>query len=285
MPLSVLLGEFNDDLVGFFNSEMIVSALQMLIQDYLPDTGVSMFTIDLRKATASAQRALPHKPRGGRSRGCQTVEVQHLASIVQLSFRTGVFVTNHRCFQQIRGTRIGNQISPVLSSLPVILRERVWKQSLQAQLLQQGLQMHHLFMCRYVDNRLVLCDSQESGGDAMREFLHIGFYGSSIELEEVMGHSFLGFTNCMSNRTALYRQPTSPWQIRHYNSAGSMQIRIAGFHSRKALILKYSWPPEARKQQVQVFATDVCRQRFHTDAASVAANAGVVCRLDSALVT
>ena len=126
MPLSVLLGEFSDDLVGFFNSEMIVSALQMLIQDYLPDTGVSMFTIDLRKATASAQRALPHKPRGGRSRGCHTLEVQHLVSIVQLSFRTGVFVTNHRCFQQIRGTCIGNQISPVLSSLPVILRERVW---------------------------------------------------------------------------------------------------------------------------------------------------------------
>ena len=44
----------------------------------------------------------------------------------------------------------------------------------------------------------------------------------------------------------------SPWQIRHYNSAGSMQIRAAGFHSRKALIWKCSWPPEARKQQVQV---------------------------------
>ena len=73
MPSSVLLGEFNDDLVGFFNHvprEMIVSALQMLTQDYQRDTGVSMFTIDLRKATASAQRALPHKPRGGRSRGC-----------------------------------------------------------------------------------------------------------------------------------------------------------------------------------------------------------------------
>ena len=87
MPSSVLLREFNDHLVGFFNSvprEMIVSALQMLIQDYQRDTGVtgvSMFTIDLRKATASAQRALPHKPRGGRSRGCHTLEVQHLVSL------------------------------------------------------------------------------------------------------------------------------------------------------------------------------------------------------------
>ena len=138
------------------------------------------------------------------------------------------------------------------SSLPVILRRHVWKQSLQAQLMQQGLQMHHLFMRRYVDNRLVLCDSQVSSGDAMREFLHTGFYGSSIELEEVTDHSFLGFQICMSNRTALYQQPTSPWQIQHYNSAGSTQVRTAGLHSRKALILKYSWPPEARKQQVQV---------------------------------
>eukprot|EP00439_Symbiodinium_sp_Y106_P071233 s3851_g12.t1 len=194
-PSSVRLCEFNDDLVGFFNSvprEMIVSALQTLIQDYQRDIGVSMFTIDLRKTTASAQRALPHKPRGGRSRGCHTLEVQHLVSIVQLSFRTGVFVVNHRCFQQVRGTCIGNQISPVLSSLPVILRERVWKQSLQAQLMPQGLRMHHLFMCRYVGNRLVLCDSQVSGGNAMREFLHSGFYGSSIELEEVTDHSFFG---------------------------------------------------------------------------------------------
>ena len=86
----------------------------------------------------------------------------------------------------------------------------------------------------------------------MREFLHSGFYGASIEREEVSDHSFLGFQVCMRGRTVMYQQPTSPWQFRHYNSAGSMQIRTAGFYSCKALIEKYSWPPEFRRQQVQV---------------------------------
>ena len=70
MPSSVALLEFNDDLVGLSNSvsrEMMDSALQMLIRNYQQNTGVSIFTIDLRKSTASAQRALPHRPRGGMS--------------------------------------------------------------------------------------------------------------------------------------------------------------------------------------------------------------------------
>ena len=108
-------------------------------------------------------------------------------------------------------------------------------------------------MCGYVvDNRLALCDSQVSSGRAMREFLHSGFYGVSIELEEVSDHSFLGYQICMRSRTVMYQRPMPPWQIRHYNSAGSTQIRTAGFYARKALIQKYYWPPEFRRQQVQV---------------------------------
>ena len=103
MPSSVELLELNDDLVGFFNSvprEMIISALQLLTRDYQQQTGVQVFTIDLRKSTASAQRALPHKPRGGRSGNIRVLDAQHLVSIVQLSFRTGVFVANHKCFSR-----------------------------------------------------------------------------------------------------------------------------------------------------------------------------------------
>ena len=232
MPSSVELLKFNDDLVGFFNSvprEMIISALQLLIRDYQQKTGVQVLTIDLRKSTASAQRALPQKPRGGSSGNIRVLDAQHLVSIVQLSFRTGVFVANHKCFQQIRGTCIGNQKSPVLSSLPVILRERMWKQSLEVQLAERGLRLSHVFMCRYVDNRLVLCDSSVPQVRAMPEFLHPAFYGASIELEEVTDHSFLGFPVCVRNRTVEYQKPTSPWQIRHYNSAGSMKIRTAGW--------------------------------------------------------
>ena len=79
---------------------MIISALQLLTRDYQQQTGVQVFTIDLRKSTASAQRALPHKPRGGRSGNIRVLDAQHLVSIVQLSFRTGVFVANHKCFSR-----------------------------------------------------------------------------------------------------------------------------------------------------------------------------------------
>ena len=164
------------------------------------------------------------------------------------------------------------------SSLPVILRRHVWKQSLQAPLMQRGLQMHHLFMRRYVDNRLVLCDSQVSSGDAMREFLHTGFYGSSIELEEVTDHSFLGFQICMSNRTALYQQPTSPWQIQHYKGMHRWLAFTASSHLE---VLVAPRSPEATGPSA---ATDVCRPRFHPDAASVVANTGVFCRCDNALL-
>ena len=60
-------------------------------------------------------------------------------------------------FRQHRGTCVGNQISPVLSSLPVIQRKSCWQRE-WAQLLTSSrffdTQQAELFICRYVDNRL-----------------------------------------------------------------------------------------------------------------------------------
>ena len=260
LPTHVQLLEFNDDLVGFFNSvprDMIVHALEVLIQQYVESTGTDMFAIDLRANKPTSERALPHRPRGGASVHTRVLHLKHVVSVVQLSFLTGVFVANHQCYRQIRGTCIGNQISPVLSSLPVILRERVWQRSFQLQIAQQGILPNHIFICRYVDNRLMLCDASCSQLGTVREFLHSGFYGSSIELEAVTDHSFLGFTISMEQRTVQYNQPIMPWQIRHFCSAGSMRVRVAGFHSRKALIQKYAWPPSDRRRQV-----DLLRQLY-----------------------
>ena len=255
LPSSVQLLEYNDDLVGFFNSvprDMIVQALQMLISQYHDSTGVDRFSVDHRMSKPSSERALPHRPKGGTSRNLRVLLLRDVVGIVQLSFQTGVFVANHQCYQQIRGTCIGNQISPVLSSLPVILRERIRRHSFQVQMQQCGLLSEHFFICRYVDNRLLLCDALCSNLGAVREFLHPGFYGSSIELEAVTDHSFLGFTISTEQRTILYNQPVMPWQIRHLCSAGSMRVRVAGFHSRKALILKYAWPASDRRRQVEL---------------------------------
>ena len=73
-------------------------------------------------------RAMVGKPRGGNTRSLKSLELADLELIVRTSFKTGVFKA-----RQIRGTSIGNQLSPVLSSLPVLLRERQWRQSWEAQ--------------------------------------------------------------------------------------------------------------------------------------------------------
>ena len=101
--------EFNDDLAGFFNSvprEMIVYRTLELVPSPL----------------IFARALLQHKEHCHTGQGevdpeafNRTLEVQHLVSNVQLSFRTGVFVANHKCFQQIRGRCIGNHISRVLT--------------------------------------------------------------------------------------------------------------------------------------------------------------------------
>ena len=70
-----------------------------------------------------------------------------------------------------------------------MLREHIWRRSLRHQLDAQGLKLHHIFTCRYVDNRLVLAEQPISAGPALKAFLHPGSYGASIEFEAVTGHS------------------------------------------------------------------------------------------------
>ena len=85
---------------------------------------------------------------------------------------------------------------------------------------------------------------------AFREFCHSNFYGSSVILEQVSDHSWLGFKIDARQRTAVFKLPCAVWQLRHPRSAGSWRIRSSGFASRKALILKYAWPPESRQTQL-----------------------------------
>ena len=196
-PSWIHLEERNDDFVGFFNSiprQMILASLDLLTKQYQDTTGVELFTVDLRKNTASAEGALPHKPRGGQSRHLKTVTLKHLSEVVLLSFQTGCFAANHKCYQQIRGTCIRNQISPVLAGIPAILRETARRKSLRSQLEQSAVLPSHLFMRRYVDNRLLVCSQHAACLGSLQEFLHLGFYGASIELEEIDDHGVLGFT-------------------------------------------------------------------------------------------
>ena len=64
-------------------------------------------------------------PRESREGGCADIP-----PIVQVSFSTGIFAAAGKCRLQKEGTCIGNQISPVLSGLPVVMAEQTFFKSL-----------------------------------------------------------------------------------------------------------------------------------------------------------
>ena len=107
-----------------------------------------------------------------------------------------------------------------------------------------------IFMCRYVDNSLLLSDTKHHRLGALREFTHLSFCGSTIQLETVSDHKFLAFTINAPNRAVVFNLPTDTWSIRHPHSAGTWPARASGYHSRKALIQKYAWPPSSRSYQI-----------------------------------
>ena len=251
---SVHLFEANDDLIGFFNSvprSDILQALRQLLADY-GATHEFLHVSTTLSRTAKHDKALPGKPRGGSNAHAKSVRLSDVPKIVELSFELGIFQTAGRVYRQIRGTCIGNQISPVLSSLPVILKERTWLKSWHTQgFFQKFLQeTRQVLLFRYADNRLILASHEAMSHPVMKEFLQPSFYGGSIELESVQDHKWLGFQICAHDRSAMFVLPDKPWMIKHPQSAGSWRLMLSSYNSRKALIRKYAWPPAAKASQL-----------------------------------
>ena len=126
---TVHLAEVNDDLVGFFNSvprQQILDSLSRLVALYPAREFPPHVTVSLRKLSNS-ESAWPGKPWARGAKHLKYLHVSDLESIVSVSFKAGVFTTLGLMFRQHRGTCIGNQISPVLSSLPMIQRESYWQ--------------------------------------------------------------------------------------------------------------------------------------------------------------
>ena len=244
---AIHLAEVNDDLVGFFNSvprKQILDSLSALIELYQSSEYPKHISICLQKRP-NCESAWPGKPRARGAKHIRFLHVSDLTDIVKVSFEAAVFTTLGL---------LGNQISPVLSSLPVIQHESSWQKE-WAQFLDSArffdTAASELFICRYVDNRLILCDETALSHRCLQDFQNLSFYGGTIQLEEVTNHQFWGFRLNAADRTVTYIQPDKAWSIRSPLSAGSWSARISGFLSRKALIVQYSWPPNQRSQQVQ----------------------------------
>ena len=122
----------NDDLVGFFTSipqEDITAAvnycLQLYVTKFPPQQGNTTnmsFTVDdtHHAQDVGAQfRTFRGKWWTAKSTVRKTIRLQDIIPIVQLSIKSNVFTCIGRFWQQIRGTAIGNQISPILSLIVV----------------------------------------------------------------------------------------------------------------------------------------------------------------------
>ena len=182
---TVHLAEVNDDLVGFFNSvprQQILDSLSRLVALYQEREFPPHITVSLRKLSNS-ECAWPGKPWARGAKHLKYLHVSDLEPIVSVSFKAGVFTTLGLVFRQHRGTCIGNQISPVLRSLPVIQREscwqREWKQFLTSTKFFDSPQAE-LFICRYADSRLLLSDASTLEHPCLKDFQHLSFYGGTI---------------------------------------------------------------------------------------------------------
>ena len=120
--------EWNDDLVGFFNSvprQEMVHAVTVLTGLFLEQSGCTVLSVEL--LSKSGQQG---KPRGKTRSFFKRCWVEDIPLILQVSFSTGIFTAAGKCRMQKEGTCIGNQISPVLAGLPVLMAEQTFLKSL-----------------------------------------------------------------------------------------------------------------------------------------------------------
>merc|ERR1712023_411622 len=148
------------------------------------------------------------------------------------------------------GSPIGNQISPVLSSIAVCAVEINWHRTFH-----QWIASHKFFATRYVDNRFLICKSDDINSKAFQRFLHLEFYGLPVELEVVDDTILLGFEVDPVQFQVRYILPDKSHQFRSPYSAGSDTLNLSGFKSRKHLIKSYAFPPEVAKLQISQLAS------------------------------
>ena len=166
------------------------------------------------------------------------IRVGDIYKICELSLQASIFTHMNHTFQQVRGSAIGNQISPVLANITVSHVEHQWRTQPQIQLLQQ--RAHRIYTTRYVDNKLVLPNKSQHFHDGMQQFLTDTFYEPPVLLEQEPDLSSLGCTINPDLETLSYIQPTSTWQFQPYSSAASKQHKLSAAYSRICLAARHS---------------------------------------------
>ena len=189
-PAHLDLELLNDDLVGFFNSVpqvRILEAVDMLVRMYRTSYFEVQLSVCINEKSKHSRSVQGKISNIRRHMDWETMDPVDLATIVRLSFECGLFVALNRVWKQVDGTSIENQISPVLSSLPVVMTELGWSASFP-----QVVNFPLTFLSRYVDNRLVIAPRDVHRTLPFQVFSHETFYGHPIVLEPVGNGQFLG---------------------------------------------------------------------------------------------
>ena len=245
---SVQLTVLNDDLVGFFNSipqSKILLAVSLLLrsfQEKFPDRSQHRRgCISVNLGSSSKQfRTFRGTVKPLTKLNTRYIRIQDIHDIVQLSFELGVFTALGKCWKQIRGTSIGNQISPVLSSIVVSATEISWQSVYHSWWENAKL---HSFIMRYVDNRFCLVPSRFHMELPFQVFSHREFYELPVEIEPTGDLKILGSVIDPIQRTVRYVIPSHPWQFRSIYSAGSHRLNLSGLRSRVVMIRRQTFPP------------------------------------------
>eukprot|EP00439_Symbiodinium_sp_Y106_P058460 s1967_g8.t1 len=138
--------------------------------------------------------------RAGEPRRWKSIDIEDVPAVVQVSFNCGTFQARGARWKQHDGTCIGSQISPILSSLPVLCTEIGWQRLFASCNL-----LNESFIVRYVDNRLIITSHEFTDSLAIRLLVSPLFYGAPIELEDVGdgAHRRSGAWQLLNMQTAL----------------------------------------------------------------------------------
>ena len=240
--LDTHLRAVNDDLVDFFNSvpqHRLLDAVQSLIVEWNhrhPDTVLS---VDMSQRGNPVQLSYVGKIHGAPKK-TKVIHPQDIFPIVQASLSCHIFQAFNVIWQQIRRAGIGSHISPSLSNLAVTIVERSWTQVFRETLEPPSFPF---LAIRYVGNRYILFPVEQAQEPSIQVLSSKDFYQHPVELEKVTNNELLGFLVDPVSRTVTYKLPEA-WQIRDFESAGSLRLRLSGLQSRCHLISRYSYPQQ-----------------------------------------
>ena len=242
---------FNHDLVGFFNSipqQAIIDSVRLLIDEFLSRNNNKIIMVDPYK---SAMPVHSGASKFSVKANMQKINVEHIVDIVQFSFNACAFTAIGEVFQQRCGTSMGNQISPILSTCAIVSTEMAWKRLFETHLLHA--KVHHQFWIRrYVDNRAIIVDADTVANNPyIAQLTSLNFYKQPVQLEDENCDDFLGFVINANNRQVKYKLHQEPWRYRLPQSAGSKNLILSGYKSRKHLIAKATFPSEVTEQQLK----------------------------------